>query len=148
MGLFSKKPNQQEQNDISQHIFWVQSFYKSMYDGCGIDVFVDCKNRVFKSLDVLISYEKKYNSFFKKPKPSDNKEKVIRELPDVERHFVDYTITNLEKKLLNYSTDRGKRNNFNKETDKFRYYADEFLPETVDYFNQLIRERFSEYVEL
>lgn len=148
MGLFSKKPNQQEQNDISQHIFWVQSFYESMYDGCGIDVFVDCKNRVFKSLDVLISYEKKYNSFFKKPKPSDNKEKVIRELPDVERHFVDYTITNLEKKLLNYSTDRGKRNNFNKETDKFRYYADEFLPETVDYFNQLIRERFSEYVEL
>ena len=147
MGLFSKKPNQREQNDISHHIFLVQSSYRSMYDGCGIEIFIDCKNRVLQSLETLIAYEKKYNSFFKKPTPSDNKEKVIRELPEVEKRFVDYTITKIEKKLLDYSTDRGRRNNFNKEIDKFKYYAGEFLPETVDYFNMVIHERFQEYAE-
>lgn len=147
MGLFSKKPNQREQNDISQHIFLVQSSFRSMYDGCGIEIFIDCKNRVLQSLETLIAYEKKYNSFFKKPTPSDNKEKVIRELPEVEKRFVDYTITKIEKKLLDYSTERGKRNNFNKEIDKFKYYAGEFLPETVDYFNKVIQERFPEYAE-
>lgn len=147
MGLFSKNPSKHEQEDITQHIFWIQSFYKTINDGCGIEVFVDCKNRVLNSLEILISYEKKYNSFFKKPKPSDNKKKIFRELPEIERRFVDYTIVKLEKKLLDYSTDRGKRNNFNKEVDKFMYYAGEFLPSTVDYFNRIINERFSEYMQ-
>ena len=146
MGLFSRNPSRTEQNDISQHIHYVQSSYKMMYDGCGIEVFVDCKNRTLSSLEILVSYENKYHSYFKKPRPSDNKATVLKELPDVERKFVEYTILNLEKKLLNYSTDRGKRNNFNKEIDKFRYYAGEFLPETVDYFNQMIEERFPEYL--
>ena len=34
----------------------------------------------------------------------------------------------------------------NKETDKFRYYAGEFLPETVDYFTKIVSERFPQYL--
>lgn len=146
MGIFSKNPSLKEQNEISQNIFWVQSFYKTMFDGCGVEVFVNCKQRVFSSLDLLIKYERKYPSYFKHPKPTENHKKIIKELPEAEKKFVDYTIINIEKKLLNYSTDRGKRNNFNKETDKFRYYAGEFLPETVDYFTRMINERFPEYL--
>ena len=146
MGLFTKNPSQKEQQEISQDIFLVQSSYKTMFDGCGVEVFVSCKQRVFSCLNVLIKYEKKYPSFFKNPKPTENYNKVIKELPKTERKFVDYTITQIEKKLLNYSTERGKRNNFNKETDKFRYYAGEFLPETVDYFTKIVSERFPQYL--
>lgn len=146
MGLFSKNPTSKEQAEISQNIFWVQSFYKTLHDGCGVEVFADSKQRVFSSLNLLIKYEKKYPSFFKHPTPTENYNKVLKELPKVEKKFVDYTVVYIEKKLLNYSTDRGKRNNFNKETDKFRYYAGEFLPETVDYFTKMIQERFPEYL--
>ena len=99
------------------------------------------------SLNTLIAYEKKYSSFFKNPKPTANSAKVSRELPSVEKKFVDYTIINLERKLLKYTTDRGKRNNFNKEVDIFKYYAGEFLPQTVEYFDKQIHERFSEYLQ-
>ena len=146
MGLFSKKPSQREQNDISQNIFNVQSAYRSMYDGCGVEVYVDCKNRLMKSMNTLLAYEKKYPSYFKHPTPTENAKKIQEEMQEVEMHFVDYTITYIEKKLLNYSTARGKTNNFNKETDKFKYYAGEFLPGTVEYFDKMLHEHFSEYI--
>ena len=90
--------------------------------------------------------QKKFPSFFGKNSPSSNLEKINSERKKMEKKFVDRFLISIEKKLLNYSTDRGKRNNFNKETDKFKYYAGEFLPETVKYFNEMIEERFPEYL--
>ena len=147
MGLFFKKPNSIEQSEISTLIYNVQTSYRYMHDWCGVEIFVDCKKNVFDDINKLIKYESKYPSFFKHPTPSENKQKVISELPYVEKKYIDNLIVYIEKKLLNYSTDRGKRNNFNKEADKFRYYAGEFLPETVDYFNKVARKNFSDYIE-
>ena len=53
MGLFTKNPSQKEQQEISQDIFLVQSSYKTMFDGCGVEVFVSCKQRVFSCLNLL-----------------------------------------------------------------------------------------------
>lgn len=88
-------------------------------------------------------YENKFPKYFKKP--SDNLNKITKELPECEKKFVDYTLNNLERKLLNYTTDRGKINNFNKEIDIFHYYAAEFLPETVIYFEKQIEKIFPKY---
>ena len=73
--------------------------------------------------------------------------KIKSERQEMEKEFIDRYFICIEKKLLNYSTIRGKKNNFTKETDIFRYYAPEFLPETVDYFNKIISENFSDYIE-
>ena len=147
MKLFgSKKPSSSEQNQIKEHIRTIELFYKIMYDGCGIDIFVECKNRVLTASTELIKYEEKYPNFFVAPGPKENSTRILDELPECEREFIDYMLQRLERKLLDYSTDRGKRNNFNKEVDKFKYFAGEFLPETVDYFNQQLQRRFPEFL--
>ena len=145
MGLFSQNPNGKTQGVIAQKAFQVQSSYKMMFDGCGIEVFVNCKKTVFDGVNTLIMYENKFPKYFRKPKPSDNLNKITKELPECEKKFVDYTLNNLERKLLNYTTDRGKINNFNKEIDIFHYYAAEFLPETVIYFEKQIEKIFPKY---
>lgn len=146
MGLFSKKPTLTHIHEIESAIFEAQTSYKEVATTDRPDWFIEAYEKTYTSTEFLVKMERKYPSYFKKPTPSSNLEKINSERKKMEKKFVDRFIISIEKKLLNYSTERGKRNNFNKETDKFRYYAGDFLPETVDYFNKVIKERFSEYL--
>lgn len=146
MGLFSKKPNRSQQVYIQSAIDEVQTQYKQVAKAERVDWFLEAYEKTYDAMDYLLKAEKNFPSYFGKHRPTSNLQKINSERPEMERQFIDRFILSIEKKLLNYSTERGKRNNFNKETDKFRYYADEFLPETVDYFNQMLKERFNQYL--
>ena len=63
----------------------------------------------------------------------------------VEQDFIDRYMVSIERKLLDYSTIRGKTNNFNKKVDLFMFYAGEFQPENITYFEQVLAERFPEF---
>ena len=93
----------------------------------------------------LKRYEKKYPKYFN-PKPSDALAQFNSNMPMIERNFIDRYVQTIERKLLDYSTIRGKRNNLNKMVDIFRYYAEEFLPETLEYFDEILKSRFSDYL--
>lgn len=146
MGLFSKKPTGSQQAYIQSAISEVQIQYKQVAQTERVDWFLEAYKKTYDSMNYLINAEKKFPSYFGKHRPTTNMQKINSERPEMEKQFVDRFILSIEKKLLNYSTDRGKRNNFHKEVDKFKYYAAEFLPATVDYFNRIIQERFSEYI--
>lgn len=146
MGLFSsKKPTTDHIVKIESAIFQAQTNYKEASKTDRPDWYVEAYKRAYTSTQFLVEMQKKYPSFFGKNSPSSNLEKINSERKTMERKFIDRFIISIEKKLLNYSTVRGKTNNFNKEISKFKYYSGEFLPETVLYFEEMIKERFSEY---
>lgn len=147
MGLFDKKPNAKTQVYIQSHINEVQTQYKYLTRVERVDWFLETYEKIYKEMNYLLDAEKKYPSYFGKHRPSTNMNKIKSERQEMEKDFIDRYFICIEKKLLNYSTIRGKKNNFTKETDIFRYYAPEFLPETVDYFNKIIRKNFSDYIE-
>lgn len=146
MGLFSKKPSGSQQVYIQSAISEVQTKYKYLTTVDRVDWFIEEYENIYRSMNFLLDAEKRFPSYFGKHKPSTNMKKIESERAEMEIQFIDRFILSIERKLLNYSTDRGKRNNFNKEANKFKYYAAEFLPETVDYFNKVIQERFTEYI--
>ena len=146
MGLFSKKPNGSQQVYIQSAINEVQTQYKYLTQVERVDWFVEAYENIYKSMNFLLDSEKRFPSFFGKYTPSTNMKKIESERNEMEKQFIDRFFLSIEKKLLEYSTMRGKKNNFIKETDKFRYYAGEFLPESVDYFNNIIETRYPEYM--
>lgn len=140
------KPTGSQQVYIDSAIHDVQMHYKQVASTTRVDWFIEEYKSTYSSLNYLLDAEKKFPSYFGKNNPTSNLNKINCERPKMEKKFIDRYILSIEKKLLEYSTERGKRNNFNKETDKFRYYADEFLPESVVYFDKLISERFPDYI--
>ena len=147
MGLFSKRPNNEQQVYIKSTINEVQTQYKQVATTTRVDWFLESYKRTYSLMEDLLNVEKKYPTYFGNQSPSFNMKKIKSERAEMETQFVDRFILSIEKNLLNYSTARGKRNNFNKEVDKFKFYADEFLPETIDYFNKTLNEHFAEYVQ-
>ena len=63
----------------------------------------------------------------------------------LEQKFIDRYVMSIERKLLDYTTIRGKTNNFNKMVDIFRYYSGDFEPANVNYFEFRLIERFPEF---
>lgn len=140
------KPNGSQQAYIQSAISDAQIHYKQVANTNRVDWFIEEYQKTYIAMNYLLEAEKKFPSYFGNPSPTSNLNKINHERPQMEKKFIDRFILSIEKKLLEYSTDRGKRNNFNKETDKFRYYAGEFLPESVTYFDELISERFPDYI--
>lgn len=146
MGLFSRKPSSSEQLNISICINQAQVLYKQVVTAHRPDWLVDLYGQLYIEMDKLVQYEQKYPKFFVgKNTPTNNYKKIISERPEVERDFVDKYITEIEKILLKYKTNRGKQNNFNHAVDQFRYYADNFSSETISYFEKRLKEEFTEY---
>ena len=145
MGFFSKKPTVNQINQIESAIFQVQTNYKTVTSTDRVDWFIEAYENTYAALKILLDMQNKYPSYFGKNSPSSNLDKINSERKKMEREFIDRFITSIENKLLKYSTPRGKINNFIQETDKLRCHMDDFLPETIEYFEKTIKKRFSEY---
>lgn len=144
MELFSKKPNQED-------AFWIKQITQELNYHNDIIVRMDnvegFLNEIHSLKDTvkkLLKYENKYPSVFN-PKPSVILKNFELNKILLEKNFIDRYILTIERKLIDYTTERGKINNFNKKVDLFRYYADEFEPETLVYFNCRLSERFPQY---
>lgn len=148
MGLFGKKkmPDDLEAMKIQFAVDALKDHYKWICNTDDIGAFINGSNSMKDDIQQLFEYEKKYPNFFTN-KPSYGWNKILQEREGVEQDFIDRYIMSIERKLLNYSTMRGKTNNLNKMVDIFRYYAGEFDPKNVNYFEMLIRERFSEFYQ-
>ena len=150
MGLFSKKIKMPNSKDL----FWIEQNLEKLnyHNGCvnrtnNIEGFFNEITSIKSVVKDLIKYENKYPDYFN-PKPTEilknfNKNNKLI----LEKNFIDRYLMAIERKLLDYSTMRGKTNNFNKMVDLFRYYAGEFEPENVKYFEMKLFEDFPEFYQ-
>ncbi len=150
MGLFKKKikmPSDIDRIEIEYQLQRLNSYNNGATKVNDVDLFINDVTSIKEIVENLIKYEIKYPNYFN-PKPSEilknfkTNNKLI-----LEKNFIDRYIISIERKLLDYSTMRGKTNNFNKKVDLFRYYAGEFEPENVNYFERCLIERFPEYLQ-
>lgn len=146
MGFFSKKPNQHDafmiRNKMQELNYYNETIVRMDNVEGFLNQIIGLKNTVMD----MQKYERKYPDVFN-PKPS----KILKNFETnkliLEKNFIDRYLLAIERKLLNYSTMRGKTNNFNKMVDIFKYYAGEFEPENVNYFSIKLQERFSEFYQ-
>ena len=149
MGLFRKKnkmPSELDALKINQSISFLKEHYEWIRQTDSLDAFIMGSNQMKQDINKLFEYEKKYPKFFSH-KPSYGWNIILQERKGVEKDFIDRYMLSIERKLLDYSTLRGKKNNFTKKVDLFRYYAGEFEPENVNYFERCLIERFPEYLQ-
>lgn len=148
MGLFgnTRMPNELEAMKIQMAIETLQGHYKWICQTDDLNAFINGSDFIKQDIKQLLEYEKKYPKFFKN-KPSYGWNRILQERLEVEQDFIDRYIISVERKLLDYSTIRGKTNNFNKKVNLFKYYSGEFKPENVNYFEMKLKERFSEFTQ-
>lgn len=148
MGLFNKykMPNEEDAFWISQKLEMINNYNDWVKRGDNITGFFNSVEGLKNTVKELVKYEKKYPNYFN-PKPSQILNNFSTNKLLLEKGFIDRYIMAIERKLLDYSTMRGKTNNFNKMVDIFRYYAGEFEPENVNYFEMKLKERFSEFTQ-
>lgn len=145
MGLFNKRmPDDLDSMKINSLIESLQSRYDWIRQTDDLTAFITGTEFMKQDIEKLLNYEKKYPNFFKH-KPSYGWNIIMKERFLVEQDFIDRYMVSIERKLLDYSTIRGKTNNFNKKVDLFMFYAGEFQPENITYFEQLLAERFPEF---
>lgn len=148
MGLFSKKPKGMDKYEIESSMDQAKISNKQMFQSDNIDHYLHYRRELDFRMQKLLNYQSKYPSVFKYPhRPSDVANQIKTERAECEQKFMQRNIIRIERILLNYKTERGKKNNFKKETDIIKHYAGEFLPETVEYFIDQLQERFPEYIE-
>ena len=147
MGLFSKKPTRADAYTIQTSVSQVKILYSSLFSANKIDLFISEREELNVEIERLLKYEKKYpNVFYKKQRPSDILRQIQNERAVCERKLIDRNLALIERTLLNYKTERGKHNNFIRETDIIKYYAGELLPETVEYFELQLQKMFPQYI--
>lgn len=149
MGLFGikKMPTFDEKIKIESELNMLNSYNNGATRVDDVGLFINDIESIKEIVERLIKYERKYPNYFN-PKPSEILKKFrTNNKLILEKNFIDRYIISIEKKLLDYSTIRGKTNNFNKKVDLFRYYAGEFEPENVNYFEIKLRERFPEFFQ-
>ena len=144
LNLFVSRPNESDKAFIKIQLDSINYYNDSLKRANNVSSFLYAMNDLKNTLNKLLNYEKKYPNYFK-PKPSE----ILKNFREnnkliLEHNFVDRYIVEIEKKLLNYSTVRGKSNNFNKMVDIFRFEAGEFEPETVKYFEVELSKNFPE----
>lgn len=146
MGLFSKKPNQHDAFMIQQKMQELNYYNETIVRMDNVEGFLNQISGLKNTVIDMQKYERKYPDVFN-PKPS----KILKNFETnkliLEKNFIDRYLLAIERKLLNYSTMRGKTNNFNKMVDIFKYYAGEFEPENVNYFSIKLQERFPEFYQ-
>lgn len=144
---FSKKPTGMDAYYIQSGIDRAKTLYKQMFETDRVDHYLSFRDELNCTINKLLEYEHIYPNVFKAPhRPSDVCAQIQNEQKECEHKLIDRNIIRIERLLLNYKTERGKRNNFVKETDIIKYYAGEFLPETIDYFLDQLQQRFPNYV--
>ena len=146
MGLFSKKPSQHDAFMIKNKMQELNYYNETIVRMDNVEGFLNQISGLKNTVVDMQKYEKKYPDVFN-PKPS----KILKNFGTnkliLEKNFIDRYLLAIERKLLNYSTMRGKTNNFNKMVDIFKYYAGEFEPENVNYFSIKLQERFPEFYQ-
>lgn len=148
MKLFNKN-NTLNENDkfwINQHLKTIDTYNEFLTWGDNIPGFFNNIDSLKNAVKDLLPYEQKYPNYFS-PKPSQIIKNFSSNKLVLEKNFIDRYIMSIERKLLDYTTIRGKTNNFNKMVNIFMYYAGEFESENVTYFEMMIKERFSEYYQ-
>lgn len=146
MGLFSKKPNQHDAFMIKQKMQELNYYNETIVRMDNVEGFLNQISGLKNTVIDMQKYERKYPDVFN-PKPSKILENFETNKLILEKNFIDRYLLAIERKLLNYSTMRGKTNNFNKMVDIFKYYAGEFEPENVNYFSIKLQERFPEFYQ-
>lgn len=120
-----------------------------------IDLLKDCTSITqfssryeYAKQDVLkmVDLQKEYPSVFKEISPLDIYMALERDRFELECTVVDKVVSQIERKLLKYTTEKGKQNNFNKEFDIFRYDSEVALPQTFDYFVEQMNTKFPQYM--
>lgn len=144
MGLFGKRmPTLEEKLQIDSELTMLNSYNNGVTRVDDVGLFLSDVESLKEIVGRLIKYEIKYPNYFN-PKPSQILNSFSTNKLLLEKGFIDRYIMAIERKLLDYSTMRGKTNNFNKMVDVFRYYSGEFEPENVNYFEIKLKERFSD----
>ena len=144
MALFSKKPNQEDTFKINQAMKELNYHNETIVRMDNVEGFLNEIHSLKETVEKLLKYERKYPKVFN-PKPSVILKNFELNKILLEKNFIDRYVEVIERKLLDYSTDRGKKNNLFKKVDLLRYYVDEFDPETLVYFNCRLSERFPQY---
>lgn len=145
MGLFGKRmPTLEEKLQIDSELTMLNSYNNGVTRVDDVGLFLSDVESIKEIVGRLIKYERKYPYYFN-PKPSQILNSFSTSKLVLEKGFIDRYIMAIERKLLDYSTMRGKTNNFNKMVDVFRYYSGEFEPENVNYFEIKLKERFSDF---
>lgn len=141
--FFKKKMSLLEQQQLKITADEVQVSYNIIFN------IVDDPEALMKHRELLnekmvflLSLQKKYPSLFKKDTPEQAATQLKQEQPIAEKKFIDRYVLSIERKLLNYKTDRGKNNNLKNSIEKFMYYSSEFLPQSIDYFKLSISKHF------
>ena len=76
MGIFSKKPSGSQQAYIASAISEVQIQYKNVATTSNIEIFLESYRKTKDSMKYLLDAERKFPSYFRHPKPSENMKKI------------------------------------------------------------------------
>jgi len=102
-------------------------------------------NQALESSKKLLYWEEKYPKAFN-ISPCTMVETLINTRNELERDMIDRWIHNLERTLIQYSTEKGKMNNFKKQVDLFKFDSEVLLPESIDYFQSELEKHYSQYI--
>lgn len=138
---FEKKPTFQEATTFN-------SDYASFRDLCSaipkvddVDVFVTQRKNLMENLNRMIAFQKKYPKTFKgKDTPLKAAEKMKKDRGQLEKAFVDRYVKAIMRNIIEYKTDRGRKDCLTHAIEVFAFYHDEFLPETIKYFQKTIKK--------
>lgn len=102
--------------------------------------------RIFLYLDDLINQKRNHPNYNFPVDPDELYSKLKQEKHLLECFVVDNAIEKINRKLLNYTTDKGKYNNFVKEYNIFLYDRDAMSDYSLNYFFQKTKELYPEYI--
>lgn len=151
MGLFSKKKGNKNSNSVINEAISMQ--VKLMQDNIDRLKCADSIQNLEDRLEVAITSIKKLGDMTKQYNAKlvgfDEDELVSalqNDVPEIERIMIDNWINNLDRKILNYTTEKGKKSNFIKEVEKFRFDYNKLDKTSIDYFEKKVSEKYSEYL--
>ena len=137
----SKKPTDMEAIRFESDAHSVMDLYSSMAKADNLDVYLTQRGFLMESLDRIVTFQKKYPGVLKgKETPIKAAEKIKKERLEFEKAFVDRYIKATLRKAVSYKTEKGRKNHINHANTVFMFSKDEFLPETVKYFQSLIQK--------
>ena len=137
----SKKPTDMEALRFESDARYVMDLYASIAKVDNLDAYLIQRGLLLESLERIVAFQKKYPSALKGANtPIKAAEKIKKERPEFEKAFVDRYIKATLRKAVSYKTERGRKNHINHANTVFMFSKDEFLPETVNYFQSLIQK--------
>ena len=137
---FEKKPTFQEATTFNSDYASFRDLCSAIPKADDVDVFVTQRKNLMENLSRMIAFQKKYPKMFKgKDSPQKIAEQMKKDRKQFEKAFVDRYIKATMRNIIEYKTDRGREDCFTHAVEVFAFYHDEFLPETMKYFQKLIK---------